>query len=106
MRTLVIRDIEQVMQQCDALLGPVAPTTAYKLGEKTMTPLEMYLGDIHTVPVNIAGIPALSMPCGTDNKGMPVGLQLMGSTFSEPMLYRIGYALEGALGQVCKEVSL
>ncbi len=105
-RTLVIRDIEQVMQQCDALLGPVAPTTAYKLGEKTMTPLEMYLGDIHTVPVNIAGIPALSMPCGTDNKGMPVGLQLMGSTFSEPMLYRIGYALEGALGQVCKEVSL
>ena len=105
-RTLVIRDVEQVLGSCDALLGPVAPTTAYRLGEKTMSPLEMYLGDIHTVPVNIAGIPGLSMPCGVDAEGLPVGLQLMGPTFSEPLLYRIGYALEGALGTICTEVTL
>lgn len=103
-RTLIIRDIERVMADCDVLLGPVAPTTAYRLGEKTMSPLEMYLGDIHTVPVNIAGIPALSMPCGSDAEGLPVGLQLMGAAFSEPMLYRVGSALEKALGDVVKEV--
>ena len=105
-RTLVIRDFNSVLERCDCLLGPVAPTTAYKLGEKTMSPLEMYLGDIHTVPVNIAGIPALSMPCGLDQSGLPVGLQLMGAAFSEPMLYRVGQTLEEALGTVCKEVTL
>lgn len=105
-RTLVIRDVTRVLEGCDALLGPVAPTTAYRLGEKTMSPLEMYLGDIHTVPVNIAGIPGLSMPCGVDGDGMPVGLQLMGPAFSEPLLYRVGYALEGALGALGKEVTL
>ena len=96
-RTLVIRDFGSVLERCDCLLGPVAPTTAYKLGEKTVSPLEMYLGDIHTVPVNIAGIPALSMPCGVDKDGLPVGLQLMGAAFSEPTLYRVGQALEEAL---------
>lgn len=102
-RTLVIRDMERVLEQCDALLGPVAPTTAYKLGEKTASPLEMYLGDIYTVPVNIAGIPALSLPCGTDEAGLPVGAQLMGKVFSEPLLYRIGAVLERAAGYVKKE---
>lgn len=102
-RTLVIRDMERVMQQCDVILGPVAPATAYKLGEKTASPLEMYLGDIYTVPVNIAGIPALSLPCGTDSRGLPVGVQLMGPTFAEPMLYRIGAALEKAVSCTEKE---
>lgn len=101
-RTLVIRDMERVMQQCDVILGPVAPTTAYKLGEKTASPLEMYLGDIYTVPVNIAGIPALSLPCGTDGRGLPVGVQLMGRTFSEPLLYRVGEALEKAAAKEAK----
>lgn len=105
-RTLVIRDFESVFQSCDALLGPVAPTTAYRLGEKTMSPLEMYLGDIHTVPVNIAGIPALSMPCGTDHDGLPVGAQLMGPAFSEPLIYRVGFALENALDTPWKEATL
>ena len=105
-RTLVIRDFERVLKDCACLLGPVSPTAAYRLGEKTMSPMEMYLGDIHTVPVNIAGIPSLSMPCGTDGEGMPVGLQLMGPTFSEPLLYRVGFALENALGDVCGEVRL
>ena len=105
-RTLVIRDFDRAFEDFDALLGPVAPTTAYRIGEKSMSPLEMYLGDVHTVPVNIAGIPALSMPCGADENGLPVGLQLMGKTFSEPMLYRIGGALEEALGCTLKEATL
>ena len=105
-RMLVIRDFDRAFEGCDALLGPVAPTTAYRIGEKSMSPLEMYLGDVHTVPVNIAGIPALSMPCGADENGLPVGLQLMGKTFSEPMLYRIGGALEEALGCTLKEATL
>lgn len=71
-----------------------------------MSPLEMYLGDIDTVPVNIAGIPGLSLPCGLDHAGLPVGVQLMGATFSEPLLYRVGYALEEALGEICKEATL
>lgn len=105
-RTLVIRDFARVFEQCDCLLGPVAPTTAYRLGEKTRSPLEMYMGDIHTVPVNIAGIPGLAIPCGRDAAGLPIGLQLMGPTFSEPLLYRVGYALETELGDVCGEVGL
>ena len=103
-RTLVMQDMERAFAACDALLGPVAPTTAYPLGEKAASPLEMYLGDIHTVPVNIAGIPALSLPCGKDAAGLPVGVQLMGRAFSEPVLYRIGYALESALALSFQEV--
>ena len=97
---------DAVLKDVDCLLSPVAPTTAYKIGEKTMSPLEMYLGDIDTVPVNIAGIPGLSLPCGLDRAGLPVGVQLMGATFSEPLLYRVGYALEEALGEICKEATL
>lgn len=68
----------------------MAPTTAYKIGEKTKDPLEMYLGDVYTVPVNIAGLPALSLPCGKDHGGLPIGMQLIGKPFSEPT--RIGRA--------------
>ncbi len=99
-RTLVCRDMTAAFAQVDCLLGPVAPTTAYRLGEKTRTPMEMYLGDVHSVPANIAGIPALSLPCGKDRDGLPVGVQLMGPAFSEPLLYRVGHALENA----CKGV--
>lgn len=102
-RTLVIRDFAAAFEKFDCLLGPVAPTTAYPLGEKAASPLEMYLGDIHTVPVNIAGIPALSLPCGVDGAGLPVGAQLMGPALAEPTLYRAGHALETALHLVCKE---
>ena len=83
-RTLVIRELNAVLKDVDCLLSPVAPTTAYRIGEKTMSPLEMYLGDIDTVPVNIAGIPGLSLPCGLDRAGLPVGVQLMGATFPAP----------------------
>lgn len=93
-RTLVKQDYERVLEKCDMILSPVAPTTAYRIGEKTSDPLTMYMGDICTVPVNIAGVPALSLPCGADEDGLPVGMQLIGRMFGEATLYRAGYAFE------------
>lgn len=93
-RTLIARDFERIFSTCDAVISPVAPTVAYKLGEKTADPLEMYLGDIYTVPVNIAGLPALSLPCGKDAQGLPVGMQLIGKAFSEPLLCQLAHAFE------------
>ena len=93
-RTLLKGAFDRVFAGYDAILAPVAPTTAYRIGEKTKDPLEMYLGDVYTVPVNIAGLPALSLPCGTDSKGLPIGMQLIGKPFSEPTLYRAGFAFE------------
>ncbi|MBQ8552151.1 MAG: Asp-tRNA(Asn)/Glu-tRNA(Gln) amidotransferase subunit GatA [Clostridia bacterium] len=97
-RTLVMNDFARVFERCDCILAPVSPTTAYKLGEKSASPLEMYMGDIYTVPVNIAGIPSLSLPCGTDKKGLPIGMQLIGKAFSEATLYRVGNAYETECG--------
>lgn len=99
-RTLIGREFNQIFEICDVILSPVAPTTAYKIGEKTANPLEMYMGDIYTVPVNIAGIPALSLPCGKDKNGLPIGMQLIGKPFSEKTLYRAGDAYEQAKGGV------
>ena len=93
-RTLLKNAFDQVFAGYDAILAPVAPTTAYRIGEKTRDPLEMYLGDVYTVPVNIAGLPALSLPCGTDSQGLPIGMQLIGKAYSEPTLYRAGFAFE------------
>lgn len=93
-RTLVMRDFDDVFSRCDIILSPVAPTVAYKIGEKSSDPLEMYMGDAYSVPVNIAGVPALSLPCGTGEGGMPVGMQLIGRAFSESTLYRAGAAFE------------
>lgn len=92
-RTLMVREYAQLFETYDLVLAPVAPTTAYRLGEKSEDPIEMYLGDIYTVPVNIAGLPALSLPCG-ESGGLPVGMQLIGKPFSEQVLYRAGYAFE------------
>ncbi len=93
-RTLVQQDYQKAFASFDALLSPVAPTAAYPLGSRMADPLAMYRGDICTVPVNIAGVPALSLPWGRDADGMPIGVQLTGPAFSEPVLYQIGYALE------------
>lgn len=107
-RTLVVEDYNRIFGQCDLILSPVAPTVAYKIGEKTKSPLEMYMGDVYTVPVNIAGVPALSMPCGADRDGLPIGMQLIGRPFSEPTLYRAGWAFEQScpvsFGSLKKEV--
>jgi aspartyl-tRNA(Asn)/glutamyl-tRNA(Gln) amidotransferase subunit A len=89
-RTLIRRDFEKVFETCDALVTPVAPTTAFRIGEKITNPLDMYLSDVFVVAVNPAGIPALSVPCGF-SKGLPVGMQIMGPHLSEEMLLRIGY---------------
>lgn len=95
-RSLVTADFNRVFETCDVILSPVAPTPAYKLGEKSADPLEMYMGDAYSVPVNIAGVPALSLPCGKTEAGLPVGCQLIGKVFSEPLLYQVGAALESA----------
>lgn len=92
-RTLILRDFKKVFQDVDCLLTPTSPTTAFKLGEKNNDPLSMYLADIFTAPASIAGMPALSIPCGkVDN--MPVGLQIIGNLFKESDILRLGYAFE------------
>ena len=95
-RSLIISEYEKIFEKSDFILSPVAPTAAYKIGSKTGSPIEMYLGDIYTVPVNIAGLPSLSMPCGATADGLPIGMQLIGKARSEPVLYRAGYAYETA----------
>jgi aspartyl-tRNA(Asn)/glutamyl-tRNA(Gln) amidotransferase subunit A len=97
-RTLIKDDFNQVFGGCDALLTPTAPTTAFGIGEKTSNPLEMYLTDIYTVPVNIAGIPGVSIPCGLDNNGMPIGMQLLGPILSEETLLKVAWAYENEKG--------
>jgi len=94
-RTLIRRDFEQAFEACDAVATPTAPTPAFRLGEKTEDPLQMYLADIFTVPANLAGIPALSVPCGFVS-GLPVGLQLLGPSFGEVTLFRLGHAYQQA----------
>jgi aspartyl-tRNA(Asn)/glutamyl-tRNA(Gln) amidotransferase subunit A len=95
-RTLIRRDFTEALGRCDALVTPVAPTTAFRLGEKTADPLTMYLSDIFTISVNLAGLPGLVLPCGFDRGGLPVGLQLIGRPFDEATLLRVGATYEGA----------
>ena len=76
------------------ILGPAAPTTAPKLGESLSDPLKMYLGDVYTVSVNLAGLPGISVPCGVDSKGLPIGLQLIGDGFKEKNIIRAAYSFE------------
>ena len=95
-RSLVMADFTAAFDKCNAILSPVAPTVAYRIGEKSGNPLEMYMGDAYSVPVNIAGLPAISLPCGVGADNMPVGMQLIGREFSEPLLYRIADAFENA----------
>jgi aspartyl-tRNA(Asn)/glutamyl-tRNA(Gln) amidotransferase subunit A len=95
-RTLIKEDFDNAFKSCDVLLSPTCPTTAFKIGEKSEDPLEMYLSDIYTVPVNIAGIPAISVPCGFDDEGLPVGMQLTGRAFGEKDILKAAYAFEQA----------
>ena len=93
-RTLIKNEFDRIFATYNLILGPSAPTPAYKLGEKTDNPLEMYLGDIYTVAVNIAGLPAISIPYENTTNGLPIGLQLIGKAFDEKTILRGGYALE------------
>lgn len=93
-RTIIKNEFDKVFEKYDLIIGPTAPTTAYKFGEKCNNPLEMYLGDIYTVSVNIAGLPGLVVPCGFDQKKLPIGLQLIGKALDEPTLLRVAYAFQ------------
>jgi aspartyl-tRNA(Asn)/glutamyl-tRNA(Gln) amidotransferase subunit A len=91
-RTLIRRDFERAFAQVDALVTPVSPVTAFRIGERTADPLAMYLSDVYTIPSSLAGLPAMSVPCGFDARRLPVGLQVIGPPFAEPALLRIGRA--------------
>jgi aspartyl-tRNA(Asn)/glutamyl-tRNA(Gln) amidotransferase subunit A len=93
-RTLIRRDFEAAFRDVDALVAPVAPTPAFKIGEKTNDPLQMYLSDVFTIPVNLAGMPGISVPCGFSSTGLPIGLQIIGKPFDEETVLRLAYAFE------------
>ena len=95
-RTLIRQDFLDAFEKVDVILTPVAPTAAFRLGEKTADPLQMYLSDIFTIPVNLAGTCGLSLPCGATAAGLPIGLQLIGRPFDEATLLRTGHAFEQA----------
>jgi len=93
-RRKVKQDFDQAFEQVDLIMGPVSPTTAFKLGEKSKDPLQMYLNDIFTIPANLAGLPAMSLPCGKDSIGLPIGLHLMAPLFGEERLVSVAHDFE------------
>lgn len=93
-RTLMRGDFSRAFEQCDLIVTPVSPTTAFKIGEKTDDPLTMYLSDIFTIPINLAGLPALSLPCGFDGKGLPIGLQIIGKPLDEALILQAASLFE------------
>jgi aspartyl-tRNA(Asn)/glutamyl-tRNA(Gln) amidotransferase subunit A len=93
-RTMLVQDFERAFEQCDVIATPTAPTPPFKLGEKTGDPLAMYLGDIYTVTINLAGLPGVSVPCGSSSEGLPIGLQLIGKPFDETTLLRAARTYE------------
>jgi aspartyl-tRNA(Asn)/glutamyl-tRNA(Gln) amidotransferase subunit A len=95
-RTLIVEDFKKAFETCDVILCPVAPTPAFKIGEKIDDPLQMYLSDIFTISANLAGIPGMSVPCGFSSDGLPIGLQLLGKHFNEEILLKVAYAFEQA----------
>ncbi len=90
-RRLIADDFNEAFKSCDVILGPTAPGTAFKLGEKSDDPVEMYLNDLYTIPANLAGLPGMSLPCGFDSKGLPIGLQLVGNYFSEAKMLNVAH---------------
>ena len=93
-RRLILRDFEEVFQQCDVIIAPTTPDGAYRLGEKSSDSLDMYCDDIYTVPVNLAGLPAVSVPCGFTAEGLPIGMQIIANLFQESELLRCAYCYE------------
>lgn len=96
LRTLFRQDFQQAFTRCDALVAPVAPTAAFRLGERLDDPLQMYLADVFTVPVNLAGLPALSLPCGWTQHDLPIGLQMIAPPFAEALVLQVAAAFEAA----------
>lgn len=102
-KALIKKAFDEAFAKYDVILGPVAPTTAPKLGASLSDPIKMYLSDIYTISVNLAGLPGLSIPCGMDSKGLPIGLQMIGDCFSEKKLIRAAFAYEQARGAFGKK---
>ena len=97
-RTLIIRDYEEAFARFDVLLSPTSPTTAFRIGERADDPMAMYLSDVFTIPANLAGVPAISVPCGLDSAGLPVCVQLTAPVLGESVLFNAAHALESELG--------
>ncbi len=95
-RRLIADDFADAFKVCDVILGPTAPGTAFKLGEKSDDPVEMYLNDLYTIPANLAGLPGMSLPCGFDSQGLPIGMQLVGNYFSEAKMLNIAHQYQRA----------
>ena len=93
-RTLICQDFRTAFQDVDLIVTPVTPTPAFRLGEKSEDPLQMYLSDIYTISINLAGLPAISVPCGFSKAGLPIGVQLIGRPFEEETLLRAAHAYE------------
>ena len=91
---MISAEFDYAFNNCDVILTPTSPNTAFKLGEKVGNPLEMYASDICTVTVNIAGLPAISLPCGFDNNNLPIGMQLIAPKFCEQTLFNTAYSYE------------
>ena len=91
LRRLIARDFVEAFKKCDVIMGPTSPTTAFKLGEKSADPVQMYLSDIYTIAVNLAGLPGMSIPCGFDGGGLPVGLQIIGNYFDEARMLNVAH---------------
>lgn len=102
-KALIKKAFDEAFAKYDVILGPVAPTTAPRLGESLADPIKMYLGDIYTISVNLAGLPGICLPCGKDSKGLPIGLQLIGDCFREKNIIRAAYSYEQARGKFVKE---
>ncbi|MBD5135086.1 MAG: Asp-tRNA(Asn)/Glu-tRNA(Gln) amidotransferase subunit GatA [Lachnospiraceae bacterium] len=102
-KALIKKAFDEAFAKYDVILGPVAPTTAPKLGESLSDPIKMYLGDIYTISVNLAGLPGISLPCGVDSKGLPIGLQLIGDCFKEKKLIQTAYTYEQIRGKFGRE---
>ena len=105
-RTLIKKDFEDVFKNYDVIVGPTTPTPAFKIGEKTNDPLTMYVNDILTIPVNLAGVPGISVPCGLSSEGLPLGLQIIGKHFDESTVYRVAHAFEQATPKKKKKPQL
>ena len=106
LRTKIREDFDNAFKSCDCIITPTSPTPAFKIGEKTGDPLSMYLSDIFTIPANLAGLPAISIPCGFSKDNLPIGLQILAKPFDEEMIFRVAYTFEQATDFHTKKPSL
>ena len=105
-RTLMRMDFDKAFQKCDVIVTPTSPAPAFKIGEKVDDPLQMYLSDIFTISTNLAGIAAISVPCGFSSKGLPVGVQIISGPFAEEKIFQVAYAYEQNTNWHLKKPSL